>query len=281
MDAEARPATAHDMASLRAGPSGTWAHATRVAFHEAGHSLAEVIAGRNLTRVELFVAGDRFGGWGSSLRCTGGECEAQPGGPSSPATLVAGAVAEQLAGFSRRDDLFHTSDFVRAEQQEPGFDPLRATDEARRGLKQHWQAVAALAGKLLEKGSLGCEAEEIIRAHLPAATRDELRLWGPLPEPLRHRRGPPDLAAEQVDDREEDLEEDLEEYAGETVDDMRERATTLGEEIDKVYVRALAEGRHVFSASEQAALAPKVAEFERLVGLVKAFESDEEFSARD
>lgn len=280
MDADARPATAQDMASLRAGPSAQWAHATRVAFHEAGHALAEILAGRNLTRVELFVAGDRFGGWGSSLCCTGGECEAQPGGPSSPATLVAGVVAEGMAGFSRRDGLCYTSDFVRAEQEQPGFDPLRATDEARRVLKQHWQAVAALAGKLLERGALDREAEEIIRAHLPTATRDELRLWGPLPEPLRRPRRPePTDLVEPAD--EGDVEDDLEEYSGESVEDMRQRATTLGEEISAMYDRAIAEGRRLFSAKEQAALAPKAAEFERLVGLVKAFESDEEFSARD
>jgi hypothetical protein len=179
------------MRSIRAGPARAWQDATRTAIHEAGHGVVQILEGGDISAISLELGGEWLSA-SNPLRVMAGKC---CGPPSTPATFMAGRVAEGLAFPPRdRSDPAFDGDERQLRDFYPATDRLSAQDDARRLLQAHWPAVCALAELLLEHGELdGREAMFAIRHHLPDEHRDRLHLWGDEP-PAPPRRWYDDAA---------------------------------------------------------------------------------------
>ena len=143
------------------------------AFHEAGHAVAGFVGGSSLEAVSLYSARRS---WDHAWCFAGGKCLFRQRATTA-LVYVAGAVAEELAGFPPEalPSRWRDSDETRA--AELTRHGVREDSRAAQSLlRRHWAAVQALAYRLLDEPVVdGRSAEEIILANLDANTRVRLR----------------------------------------------------------------------------------------------------------
>ena len=158
------------MASGRPASALDWR--TRTALHEAGHAVVSIALGRKVQKASIEPKDGRLGTLRTSklrrldpavsdrrMRITI-EREAM--------ILLAGAVAEQIAGAGphggrqdRRDALSLVGFLSSSEAEERAY-VVWLRERSRTLLHVHWSAVLALAGALLQQGTLDGSAVRAI-----------------------------------------------------------------------------------------------------------------------